>query len=1447
MDKLIMSPAPGERLLRFVGDRVRFSLRLPPGSPPGARALLRTNLGKAARLRQEILATHAGKNPMSVAFWRDVPLLPEASGEWAVELPLADVGFYRAKAYLADAEGRQIWPAGEDAGISVHPNGCRTGNTIYCAFTRMFGLSKTLRQTVDDQREKELNKLDDCGYVVIPPSGKLRDLTRELPHIIDTLGCRVLHLLPVGPTPATFARFGRFGSPYACEDLTAIDPALVEFDKRTNGVGQFLELTREAHRRGARVLLDMVINHTGWGSTLYEQHPDWFAHDAEGLFVSPGAWSVTWGDLVELNLNVVELWDVLAEVFLTWCRRGVDGFRCDAGYKVPTPVWQYIQARVRQEFPETIFLLEGLGGSWEATEALLTEGGMQWAYSELFQNDNGAAVASYLDYSLRQSERVGLYVHYSETHDNNRLAWSGRAWSVMRNRLCGLASVSGGFGFTCGVEWLAPEKIDVHSSRGLSWGAAENIIPELARLNRLLAAHPCFFDGAKVTRLSKPDSPITLLRRVSAEGLDTVLVLVNNDVRESHAVLLDLMEYEAMKRPALDLLGQNAPAMETARREVIFRLEPGAAFCLAATAEPASLAGDDYRRARAQSAWAISALSKVLLPEQIGPCPWRDLAARVHLDAHQFLACLAHLDRSCAHTDLAGALDAAKGKFPQVVTWTTLDQRRVTPIPPGHWLLLRDDRPFRARLHCGPANALEVAEAIEVRDGFIACFAPKHPVSSCLAGLELERYAATTELTCCQARFLTAMPSFSPRMTEPPHDALVLLTNGRGGMARLGVDLGHIQSKYDCALGANLQPDYPVDRQVLVKRLRAWISADGFVTALNLQNLASFEVGAPAIWNYVADAGDSRTVELRMTVRMLEGSNTTVFTFARQPGSRSADLPPQFDARVIVRVDIEDRNFHAETIRNSGADDYFTRHCQALQGRIGFAFTPAPDRQLHVVSDAGRFHLEPEWCQGIPHPVEQSRGQNGFGDAYSPGWFELPWEKDRRVTLVLSAEIPPPAFETLEQGMEQSRDGSATLCQVAQSGNGVSPRQQQKDSFGQCLALAARAFVARRGTGRTIIAGYPWFLDWGRDTFIAARGLLSAGWVEDVAEMLETFGRFEENGTMPNIIHGDNASNRDTSDAPLWYGVLCEETVARVGGSLYEKTVNASGKTIAEALGDIAAGYMGGTPNGIRMDPASGLIWSPAHFTWMDTSFPAGTPREGYPVEIQALWIRLLRQLQRLQAKPPGQPWEALAARAEESLRKLFWMEEQGYVSDLLIAPSGLAAAGAVRDQALRPNFLFAIAFGLFPGPQARRAVGAAFRHLFVPGAMRTLAPLPVWPPLPIHAADGRALNNPNEPYWGHYQGDEDTQRKPAYHNGTAWPWVLPTACEAMVRAWDNAPAAVAAAQACLGSMESLLVTDCLGQLPEILDGDAPHQSRGCDAQAWSVLEALRVWKELHC
>jgi glycogen debranching enzyme len=129
---------------------------------------------------------------------------------------------------------------------------------------------------------------------------------------------------------------------------------------------------------------------------------------------------------------------------------------------------------------------------------------------------------------------------------------------------------------------------------------------------------------------------------------------------------------------------------------------------------------------------------------------------------------------------------------------------------------------------------------------------------------------------------------------------------------------------------------------------------------------------------------------------------------------------------------------------------------------------------------------------------------------------------------------------------------------------------------------------------------------------------------------------------------------------------------------------------------------------------------------------------------------------------------------------------------------------------------------------------------------LRSLAPLAVSTPLPVIGAHGQALNHPFEPYFGRYEGDEDTRRKPAYHNGTAWTWTFPVFCEALAVAWENDPTAVRAAKAYLRSMEQLLREGCLGQLPEIVDGDAPHGQRGCDAQAWSVTEALRVWKRLN-
>ena len=1436
LPKPIMSPVTGERVVRFVGDKIQFSIQAGKamGTSPKWTARLRTNLGRATARRQEIIYAHAGQSVVANSSWRDVPMQPTADG-WAIELPLAEVGYFKAKAYLLDEKNWQHWPEGSDVGISVHPNFTRTANTIYCAFTRLFGATKSLAATADEKLEARIKSLEALGYATLPPSGKFRDLAKQLPFIVNKLGARIIHLLPVHPTPTTYARFGRFGSPYAALDLTAVDPALVEFDKRTTGIDQFCELTYAAHSLGARIFIDIVINHTGWGSALQENHPEFFLKNSDGKFASPGAWGTVWEDLVELEQHDVKLWDLIADSLLIWCRRGVDGFRCDAGYKIPAPAWQYIVARVQEEFPETVFLLEGLGGAWDATELLLTEGGMQWAYSELFQNYSGKDVAGYLDYANRQSERVGNYVHYSETHDNDRLAKKGWAWSLLRNRLCALTSPSGGFGFTCGVEWLAAEKIRVHGNTGLNWDNVINIVPEIARLNELISNHPCFFDGAKLTRLSASDSPVYALLRESAEGKDTVLVLVNTDIEKENALTLALADSKLpISDYQFDLLGQPLPKMSVTKVSADLILLPGAVYCLAPTEKPAGLAGDIYRHARAQTAWALETLNKIIPAEIVDNLNWRWLAEQVERSPKNFLAAAAEFAARDAKIPLADLIIKAEAGeiYSRVVEWTLLDNRRITLVPPGHWLLVADSRPFRATLtrqktEGSRKNPPIHVQSIAAGDNHIACFPPGEAAAE--ANLILTRYATTSPTVSATIRFLAPEPALpAPDQQLPAPDALVLLTNGLGGMARLGVDLGRVNSKYDCALGANLNPLVPVDRHVFVKRLRVWVNADGFLSPLNYKNLAGFQAGSPAVWNFVANAGDGRTVEIELRAEMVAGKNTTVFHFSRPTGkpARGKPLPANADVRLTVRVDIEDRNFHSETKRNAGADFHFASNTHVLPQqptpndplrKTGFAFTPAPDRHWWVMADTGNYHSQPEWCENIAHPIEQTRGQTGSGDAYSPGWFEVPLAKGSVATLTLTAET-----EEVKKGKRKDESENAAT-----------------DFAGQ-LERAAKQFVARRDDGKTVIAGYPWFLDWGRDSLICARGLLAAGMTDEVKQLLLTFAKFEKDGTLPNTIHGNDVSNRDTSDAPLWFAMVCDDLAdkkffnARVDGA----------RTIRDVLTSIAENYAKGTPNGIRMDADSALIWSPSHFTWMDTNYPAGTPREGYPVEIQVLWIRLLRRLEKVSDKPEQKKWRDLADHATASFEKLFWLEQQGWFADTLLAEPRVIARDAKASDALRSNCLFAVSLGLVTGERAQRCVAAAQKYLVVPGALRSLAPLPVTVPLAIYR-DGHLLNNPSEPYWPHYDGDEDTRRKPAYHNGTAWTWTFPTFCEALARAWDFSPAAVAAAKSYLGSSEKLLGEGCLGQLPEILDGDAPHTQRGCDAQAWGVTEALRVWKLL--
>ena len=310
-------------------------------------------------------------------------------------------------------------------------------------------------------------------------------------------------------------------------------------------------------------------------------------------------------------------------------------------------------------------------------------------------------------------------------------------------------------------------------------------------------------------------------------------------------------------------------------------------------------------------------------------------------------------------------------------------------------------------------------------------------------------------------------------------------------MARICVDLGRVTSKYDCLLGANLHASLPVDRHIFAKRARVWVNADGFITPLDAQSLISFTPGPPAVWKFAASAGDGRAVEIHLTAGMVADENTTVLRFHRTATPPPLGLALPLDCRVSLtaRVDIEDRNFHWETKHNPGAEHHFSANCREISvaqsskqkeqaAFNGFAFTPALDRQLRVFAEGGAYHHEAEWCENIPHPVEASRGQTASGDAYSPGWFELPLQANEGATLVVTAE-PADATNVLEESGPLVRSSAFTRSGAGSDPSRLkaelqtrkvlerAPAQGTTDEFLRRLEIAAGAFVVQRGEGKS--------------------------------------------------------------------------------------------------------------------------------------------------------------------------------------------------------------------------------------------------------------------------------------------------------------------------------------------------------------------------------------------
>ena len=1106
-------------------------------------------------------------------------------------------------------------------------------------------------------------------------------------------------------------------------------------------------------------------------------------------------------------------------MFLVWCERGVDGFRCDAGYMIPFPAWEYIIARVREKYPDVIFLLEGLGGDPLITLKLLNEGNMNWAYSELFQNYSKMAVEGYINYSDGVSASDGLMVHYAETHDNLRLAATSHSYAKMRTALSAFTSSNGAFGFANGVEWFAKEKIDVHMAQGLNWGAKENQVEFISRLNCILAALPAFQTEGRIKFIDSGSSDVVAFIRGMADDVKPVLVIINLNSDQSSDLRLNINDLPKSLGKLYDLI---------TKKEIKFtnsslKLKPGEALCLSWDKKDITLVDKVYSeeispRTRINEQKARAMVLDVLCWKNssnvVNNFDCRAAGLKLLNSPDKFLEDLFSSDE---------AIPVVRWKYPE-------DLNRTVLVPPNHLFIIESPYRFHAMI-TDEDDVVTPIECLKQGPGkYFSVVTPKSASKKHQYKYLNVRLSSQDGFKKETGKLLFLAEDFSNVKTLFDYEELrdskhtFLATNGRGGILYPALEWKELRSRYNCLLGANLSTEFPEDRHIMLRRFRAWVVYHGRwqEISLNVTEEVFKNADGGVTWNFKVPLSNGIFTRIAISMNMVEGKNAIRVNVQRldSEGEHKA-LKNETPVKVLIRPDVEDRNFHMDTKASQGPENHWP---YALETSVkSMTFKPADDRQLRIITNKGRFNENHEWQYNIFLPNEASRGLEANGDLFSPGLFEIDLLGGQNAKIL--AEVLT-AWENDKLDVNPDVDTKQLMTPAASNVYNV-------------LLTGMKDFVVKRNSLKTVIAGYPWFLDWGRDTLICARGLISAGYTDDVKMILLQFAKFAENGTLPNIIHGDNVGNRDTSDAPLWLFVATSDLCKEMDDINFIESDTGNGKTIKEVLISLAEGYLSGTPNNISVDSETGLVYSPPHFTWMDTNYPAGTPREGYPIEIQALWFFALNFLFEVTG---DKKWQALAEKVQKSILK-YYLNDEGYLSDCLHCSKGTAPKSAIKDDHLRPNQLFAVTLGAVKDKEIAKQILNATQSLLIPGAIRSLADKPTEYPLPIYNGDN-LLNNPNYPYWGNYSGDEDTRRKPAYHNGTAWSWPFPSYVEAYYSVYGEF--GVKTARSILASSEIILNEGCIGQIPEILDGNAPHKERGCDAQAWGITELYRVWKLIH-
>ncbi|HLF26516.1 MAG TPA: amylo-alpha-1,6-glucosidase [Anaerolineae bacterium] len=657
-----------------------------------------------------------------------------------------------------------------------------------------------------------------------------------------------------------------------------------------------------------------------------------------------------------------------------------------------------------------------------------------------------------------------------------------------------------------------------------------------------------------------------------------------------------------------------------------------------------------------------------------------------------------------------------------------------------------------------------------------------------------------------------------------------LVTNGIGGFAS-GTIAGTLTRRYHGLLIAALQP--PLGRTLLATKLdetATYLSAhyplfanhwaSGSIEPAGFHHLERFHLeGATPVWTFAcADA------LLEKRVWMQPGANTTYLQYHLRRGSAPLTL--------VAKALLNYRDYHGTT----RAGDWPMQIEPVTAGLRITAFDGATP--FYLVSARAEVTPRREWYTNFYLSVENDRGLSAIEDHFYAADFRAVLQPGEPLTIISSTD-PAPNLDGESAYADRQRYEQTLLTQV----RGDSSRR---------LVLAADQFIVARPTpgdphGRTIIAGYPWFGDWGRDTMISLPGLTLATGRPDVARnILRTFAHFVDRGMLPNRFpDAGETPDYNTVDATLWY---FEATRA------YHALTGDDGlvRELYPVLADIVAWHQRGTRYNIHVDPDDGLLYAGeagVQLTWMDAKIGdwVVTPRIGKPVEINALWYNALRSMAQFNEIVGGDSrrspkrsegdsrrpesrsrqsalrgsasrdasYSDLADRVKTSFTR-FWHDAGGYCYDVIDGPDG-------ADATLRPNQLFAVSLPYSPlaADRQRAVVDTCARQLLTSHGLRSLAPT-------------------DPAYVGHYGGDP-YRRDAAYHQGTVWSWLIGPFVSAHLRVYRDP----VQAQTFLLPLFHHLADHGLGSLSEIFDGDPPFTPRGCFAQAWSVAEVLRAWQEI--